>query len=108
MGFRFDSQQEGKALGDGMHLGESRLLKGRSLMGDDSTRSDVTGATRQAEEEEARASHVADRAPTSNETELADDAAQELRDSGKESTGAEHYEEMIERGANEKGEGRIL
>ncbi|HUZ20650.1 MAG TPA: hypothetical protein VMU75_08785 [Acidimicrobiales bacterium] len=76
-------------------------------MGVDSTGSDVTDATRQAEREEARARHVADREPTREESELADDGEQELRDRGAVGTVAQHYEEMIERGANERGEGRV-
>jgi len=56
--------------------------------------------TRDAEREEAAARHDADRAPTKEEEDAAD------RNTPDPET-AEHYEEMAERGANQKGEGRI-
>jgi len=63
-------------------------------------RSEVTDATREAEAEEARAPHVADRPATAEEEELAGDGAvdEEVRS---------HYREMTELGANDPGEGRI-
>jgi hypothetical protein len=56
--------------------------------------------TRAAEREEAGAEHDADRAPTSDEEAVADelDVDPEV---------AANYEEMAERGADQKGEGRI-
>jgi len=56
--------------------------------------------TRAAEREEASAPHAPDREPTADEEAVADelDVDPEV---------AESYEEMAERGANQKGEGRI-
>jgi len=71
----------------------------RWQMSDDNL-GEVSDATKKAEEEEAAAAHVADRAPTAEEE--ADAEGQSL-DEGV----AEHYEEMAERGANVKGEGSI-
>jgi hypothetical protein len=70
----------------------------RSIMDED--RSQVTESTREAEAEEARAPHVADRAPTPAEEEAAKDLEvdPDVR---------AHYQEMTELGANEVGEGRI-
>jgi hypothetical protein len=60
----------------------------------------LTDATREAEEEEARALHQADREPTENEEE----AAEGLRpDPGV----ADHEQEMGQIGAEVRGEGRI-
>ena len=56
--------------------------------------------TRAAEREEADASHEPDRAPTAEEERAAADL--EVKPEV-----AEHYGEMAERGANQKGEGRI-
>jgi hypothetical protein len=56
--------------------------------------------TRDAERDEAAAPHDADRAPTRAEEEAA-----EKNTLGPET--AEHYEEMAERGAKQKGEGRV-
>ena len=63
-------------------------------------RSVVTDATRQAEAEEARVSHVADSAATPEEEESVEERAVDdnVRD---------HYREMTEIGANEVGEGRV-
>jgi hypothetical protein len=63
-------------------------------------RSEVTDATRQAEAEEARARHVADRPPSPEEEESVAERAveDEVRT---------HYREMTEIGANEVGEGRV-
>lgn len=56
--------------------------------------------TRNAERGEASAPHDADRAPTKEEEAAAEGNALEP-----ETT--EHFEEMAERGANQKGEGRV-
>jgi hypothetical protein len=56
--------------------------------------------TRDAERREARTPAHADREPTDDEAELAE---REELDPGV----AENYEEMLERGANQKGEGRV-
>jgi anti-anti-sigma factor len=71
----------------------------RWQMSDDNL-GEVSDATKEAEEEEAAAAHVADRAPTAEEE--ADAEGQTLDDGV-----AEHYEDMAERGANVKGEGSI-
>jgi hypothetical protein len=55
--------------------------------------------TIEAEEKEARATHQADRPPTADEDKAAPSATSPATD--------EHYEEMAERGASEKGEGRL-
>ena len=59
-----------------------------------------TDNTREAEREEARTPAQADREPTKEEEER----AERLKSDPKVS---EHYEEMAERGANQKGEGRL-
>jgi hypothetical protein len=56
--------------------------------------------TRAAEREEAGARHEPDREPTADEAAAAADLEVDP-------DAAEHYEEMAERGANQKGEGRI-
>ena len=56
--------------------------------------------TRQADETEAGLPHQADRMPTDDEAKAADSLKTDPKV-------AEHYEEMAERGANQKGEGRI-
>jgi hypothetical protein len=56
--------------------------------------------TRDAEREEAAAEHAPDRAPTREEEEAAE------RNSLDPETEA-HAKEMAERGANQKGEGRV-
>jgi hypothetical protein len=63
-------------------------------------RSEVTDATRQAEAEEARVRHGADRPASPEEEEPVEDRAvdDEVR---------EHYREMTEIGAQEVGEGRV-
>jgi hypothetical protein len=59
-----------------------------------------SGATKQADEAEARSGHEADRMPTDEEARLAD--------SHKMAPGtSEHMSEMAEKGKNQKGEGRI-
>ncbi|MDP9331944.1 MAG: hypothetical protein M3Q30_01335 [Actinomycetota bacterium] len=55
--------------------------------------------TREAEYADAQAKHESDRAPTPEEEAV---AAQEV-----EPEVAEHEEEMLKRGANQQGEGRI-
>lgn len=57
-------------------------------------------ATRQVDEDDAQASHGADRMPTAEEERIADDL--EL-----DPDVAEAYEDAIERGANVEGEGKI-
>lgn len=61
---------------------------------------EVSSATRQAEAEEAKAPHHADRPPTPEEEDAVD---------GREVDPevAEHYREMTELGAADVGEGRI-
>jgi hypothetical protein len=59
-----------------------------------------TRATRDAERDEARMRSQADRMPTTEEEEIADD--REL-----DPDVGEHEREMAERGAEQKGEGRI-
>jgi hypothetical protein len=63
-------------------------------------RDQVSPATHDAERDEERARHRADRAPTAEEEKDAGDGSvsEEVR---------EHYQEMTERGVQEKGEGRI-
>ncbi|HVB04946.1 MAG TPA: hypothetical protein VNF07_01680 [Acidimicrobiales bacterium] len=61
----------------------------------------VDDATRDAEAEEARTTAHADRPPTPEEEELADEAG------GVDEDVAAHEKEMLERGANVKGEGAI-
>jgi hypothetical protein len=61
---------------------------------------EVSEATREAEDREARTPHLADRPVTSEEEEVLDEEAvdEDVR---------EHYREMTARGAQAKGEGRI-
>jgi hypothetical protein len=56
--------------------------------------------TRATEREEAGAAHDADREPTADEAAAADKLEVDPEV-------AEHYEEMAEKGADQKGEGRI-
>ena len=56
--------------------------------------------TREAEHTDAQAKHESDRAPTPEEEAVAE--AQEV-----EPDVAEHEEEMLKRGANQQGEGRL-
>jgi hypothetical protein len=69
----------------------------------DDRRTDVTDATRSEEAEEARAAHQADRPPTPEEEADADALARD----GVDPDVAAHEREMIQRGANVKGEGEI-
>jgi hypothetical protein len=55
--------------------------------------------TREAEQADAQAKHESDRAPTPEEEAV---EAQEV-----EPDVAEHEEEMLKRGANQQGEGRV-
>ena len=57
-------------------------------------------ATREAEREDATTKSHADREPTADEEKLAEGTKPDP-------AVAEHYEEMAERGANQKGEGRL-
>lgn len=66
----------------------------------DKDRGDISDSTRAAEQEEASAKHVADREPTPDEEAAADE---DVLEEGV----AEHYQDMAERGAKQKGEGRI-
>jgi hypothetical protein len=63
--------------------------------------------TRAEEEREARAPHVADRPPTPEEEELADESANDPEAVAVQADVAEHEREMAKRGANQQGEGRI-
>ena len=57
-------------------------------------------ATREAEREDATTKAHADREPTTDEEKRAESTKPDP-------TVAEHYEEMAERGADQKGEGRL-
>lgn len=67
-------------------------------MADDQTRPDIE--TEAAEEQEARATHAADRPPTPEEEAAAEEE-------GLDPEVAASYKEAIERGAEVKGEGEI-
>jgi hypothetical protein len=68
-------------------------------MGDKQQR--ISDATKEADREAMNAEHGARQVPTAAESEAAERA-------GSTSPGtSEHYEEMTERGANQKGEGRV-
>jgi len=67
-------------------------------MADDHT--EVSDATREAEREESEAPHRADRPPTPDEESVADSRSVDPEVK-------EHYEEMMETGAEVEGEGRI-
>lgn len=60
--------------------------------------------THEVEREESGAAHQADRPPTKDEEAAADRSAKRSDD---QKDVGEHYREMTELGANEKGEGRI-
>jgi len=60
----------------------------------------IDDATRQIDEDDARATHGADRMPTPEEERIADELELDPQV-------AESYEDAIERGANVEGEGRI-
>jgi len=57
-------------------------------------------ATRQVDEDDAQASHGADRMPTAEEERIADELELDPQV-------AEAYEDAIQRGANVEGEGKI-
>jgi hypothetical protein len=63
-------------------------------------RDDVSPATKDAERDEEEAQHRADRGPTPEEEKAAgdDSVPEDVR---------QHYQDMTERGVEEKGEGRI-
>lgn len=69
-------------------------------MADEERHGKVTRDTREAERREMDKAGEADRPPTDEEEELAEE--QEV-----DPEVAEHYEEMAERGAETRGEGRI-
>jgi len=60
----------------------------------------ISDETRATDRRDAQAAHEADRPPTADEERKAE------QHQGDPET-AEHYEEMAERGANTKGEGRV-
>ena len=62
-------------------------------------------ATEKDEVAEAGKGHVADRAPTEDEERSADESRERYADDA--ASVAEHERTMSEKGANEKGEGRI-
>ena len=61
----------------------------------------ISGATREAGARDAEAPHGAQETPTPEELEAAD------RYGGASAETGEHYEEALERGASQQGEGRI-
>ncbi len=63
--------------------------------------------TRAAEAREAAAAHDADRSPTPEEEELADEVTNDPSSAEHRHQVGEHVREMAERGAAEEGEGRI-
>lgn len=68
-------------------------------MGDKQER--ISDATKEAGRRDADAEHGASQVPTAAESEAAD------RNGGASPETKEHYEEMLEKGANAKGEGRL-
>jgi hypothetical protein len=66
---------------------------------------DPSQTTEEEERTEAESPHMADRAATPEEEQLADEARQ--RFAGDAETVAEHERSMNETGAEEKGEGRV-
>jgi hypothetical protein len=74
---------------------------GRSIV--DHTEPDKT--TEEDELAESSKEHVADRAPTEDEERLAEESRERYEDDAE--SVAEHERSMGERGAGEKGEGRI-
>jgi hypothetical protein len=61
----------------------------------------ITDATKEADRRDAEASHGAPQVPTAAESEAAERHGEASPETG------EHYEEMLERGANQQGEGRV-
>ena len=76
------------------------------LMEDDAVAS-VSDNTREAERQEAKHIAGADREPTPEEETSADEAAEELAESGELGRAGEQEREMNRLGANVKGEGQI-
>jgi hypothetical protein len=73
-------------------------------MADRTTPDDETEA---AEVEDASVAHGPDRTPTTDEEAAADRAREDPEIAGDPKDVAAHYEEMAERGVEQKGEGRI-
>jgi hypothetical protein len=73
-------------------------------MADRTTPDDETEA---AETEDAAVTRGADRPPTTDEEEAADRAREDPDIAGDPEDVAAHYDEMAERGVEQKGEGRI-
>ena len=83
---------------DAMRLVTVRHEMGKNVAMTDHTK--PSKETRDAEKQQAGRAHEADRMPTDDEARLAD--------GHKLSSGvSEHEKEMAERGANQRGEGRI-
>ena len=61
----------------------------------------ISQATKDAGRRDAKAEHGAPQVPTAAETEAAERHGKASPDVG------EHYDEMLERGARQKGEGRL-
>jgi len=61
----------------------------------------ITNATKDAEHADAKAEHGAPQVPTAAESEAADARG------GASPETKKHYEDMLEKGANAKGEGRL-
>ena len=76
----------------------------RSDMADQHTRPDAD--TRQSERAQASAAHEADRSPTPDEEADAERGAESL-DPDEKARVAEHYQEMVDRGVHQEGEGKI-
>jgi hypothetical protein len=68
-------------------------------MEDDSTRDSVSAATQRAEKRDAQSGHAAGRSSPEEAASFDDEEVDE--------SVRRHYEEMVERGARQKGEGRI-
>lgn len=64
-------------------------------------------ATEAAEDHEAGAAHEADRPATTDEEEAAERARRDPELTGDLEEVGEHYQDMTERGVEDKGEGRI-
>jgi hypothetical protein len=63
-------------------------------------------STRDAERAEGRKDHLADREGTTDENAAADEAESKLSEAERAAV-AQHEREMAERGARQKGEGRV-
>jgi hypothetical protein len=66
----------------------------------DGDRTEVSDSTKEAEREEAQAPHESDRPPTEEEEE-------ETAEGAVDEDVRRHHQEMDERGANQRGEGRV-